>query len=706
MRIENNIYRYVLLVALLFLGVGAALGLWSSKELRQMVNDLFNEEQLVISQNIAHQIERELDVLKREIILLKKGGFSFSFPAEVQKEIVKNTFSRVLESGVREIEMIDLKNEKVTIFRPYQNWSTKDLAEIDRDNRPPLEFFSKNHVWISRPEIRSSEIVLILGMAVEGDLPGLVLFNLNTRWFLTPLMKDVKSGRTGYAWLIDEGGCFLYHPKSEFIGKSAFIVREERDPDIQFAKINFIQKEEMLRGKQGTGWYYSGWHRGITGQIKKLIAYSPVNISGSPHQRWSVAVASPISEIEGTVQKIYMRQILMQGFILVIIISGALGILFYEKRWSRSLEDKVDQRTEELKRSEERYRSLIESAEDFIFTVDETGHFLSMNSFTANFFGGGLADFLGNPLSVLFEKRVADQQLRMVQQVFQKGKSVRHDFDLKIDDNETWINTHFMPLKDEGGKVNAVLCIARDITENKRLEKQLIHAEKLASLGTLAAGVAHEINNPLGVILGFCDLLIRKTDQSSQNYDDLKIIERQGLHCKEVVENLLSFARLDHVISEYADVNSCLEGIMRVVQHTLEINNIELVLGLSDNLPQVTGDGRQLQQVFLNIINNALSAMPDGGGLSIFSHLDRNNKTVTVTFQDQGTGIKEKDMDHIFEPFFTTKPAGEGTGLGLFVSYGIISKYGGTIDCVSHVSDSPGKPRGTTFTVKLNVAPE
>lgn len=701
MKIENNIYTYVLLSALVFLGAGAALGFWSSRELRQMVSHQFNEEQLVIAQNIAHQIERELDVLKRELSLLKKGEFSFYSPDDAQKEIAKHTFGRVFEQGVREIEIIDLKNKKVTTFRPYRDWSIRDLPEIIGDSLPPLEFFDNNPVWVSLSVIRASEIVLKLGMALEGGIPGVIIFNVDARWFLSLLMKDVKSGKTGYAWLIDGGGHFLYHPKSEFIGRNAFSAREEAYPDIQFEKINFIQTEEMLKGSQGVGWYYSGWHRGITGQIKKLIAYSPVHISDSPHQGWSVAVVSPISEIEGMVQKSYMRQILMQGFILVIVLSGASGILFYEKRLSRSLEDEVNQRTEELKRSEEKYRSLVESAEDFIFTVDEGGSFLSMNSFTANFFGCRPDDLLGNPLSALFEKSIADRQIQIIQQVFQKGKSLRHDFDLKIDDSETWINTSFMPLKDEGGDVGAVLCIARDITESKRLERQLINAEKLASLGTLAAGVAHEINNPLSIILGFCDLLIRNTDENSQTYDDLKTIERQGNDCKEVVENLLSFARLDQGSSEYADVNNCLEDIIRVVQHTLEINNIELILRLSDDLPTVKGDDRQLQQVFLNIINNALAAMPDGGRLSILTHLDRDRTKVVAIFQDDGTGIKERNMDHIFEPFFTTKPPGEGTGLGLFVSYGIIAKYGGSLDCVSHVSDSPGKPRGTTFTVKL-----
>jgi signal transduction histidine kinase len=205
----------------------------------------------------------------------------------------------------------------------------------------------------------------------------------------------------------------------------------------------------------------------------------------------------------------------------------------------------------------------------------------------------------------------------------------------------------------------------------------------------------------LGVILGFCDLLARKTEKGSQEFEDLKTIERQGLHCKEVVENLLSFARLGEGVSEYSDLNSCLQEIVNVSKHTLDMNDIELVMEIRKNIPLVKGDSRHLQQVFLNLINNAVAAMKNGGTLTICTGLDKERKKAFVQFKDEGTGIKAEDLDHIFDPFFTTKPEGEGTGLGLFVSYGIVSRYGGSMDCVSFTSDSQGKYKGTTFTVKL-----
>lgn len=676
------------------------LGIWSSRKMRDLVADQFNQEQLVIARHVSGLIEQKVEFLRRELRLLRNEEATAEFSPRHYVEVIKKTFSRVQESGVWKIEVIDTKAGKIYSFMPYKHWSTIEISDERRSELPSIEHLGDEEVWTSPPKGRRRWISLYLGTPFPDDSERLLLFNVNVSWFLSPFLRDIRSGKTGYAWLIDWRGIFLSHPNADFVGKSALEIREEKYRGIPLSMINFIQKEKMLEGKSGTGWYYSGWHRGITGKIKKLIAFCPVSIAGNSSQRWSVAVVAPISEISEAVHDSNIRQFIVHGLIVLAILMGAATILFFEKRWSRILEEKVAKRTDELKKSEDKYRSLVESAEDFIFALDPEGRFQSMNSFTANFFGGSPEEFLGKDLGSVFPAHVAQRQMKLIRLVRDYGKSVRDEFEWEMGEHEVWISANFMALKSEGGAVNAVLCIARDITESKILERQLINAEKLASMGTLAAGVAHEINNPLGVILGFCDLLIRKTGEGSQEYDDLKTIERQGLHCKEVVENLLSFARHGEGISEYCDVGHCLEEILRVVRHTLEMNDIELDLVLAETLPLVQGDSRQLQQVFLNLINNAISAMEGGGTLTIFTFLERSTRKAVVKFRDTGIGIRQDDMDHIFDPFFTTKPEGEGTGLGLFVSYGIIKKYGGSITCVSRIP-TPSKPGGTTFTVKL-----
>ncbi len=398
-----------------------------------------------------------------------------------------------------------------------------------------------------------------------------------------------------------------------------------------------------------------------------------------------------------------------QTWIAVVVIAIVIGtgaVLSYRDQRIRNLEKEVRKKNDSLQRSEEQYRSLVESSEDFIFTVNAGGHFQSLNSFTANFFGGTPSQFVGRPLSVLFTKNISSQVLQLVETVFRFGKSVRDEFMVTTGEYEVWLSANFMPLRDENGRMAAVLCIARDVTENKKLENQMINTEKMASMGTLAAGVAHELNNPLGVILGFTDLLLEKFDNNTQEHQDLKTIERHSLHCKQVVENLLSFARQGDGLSAYCDIYDAIHEIMAVVGHFLEMSRIKVALHLTPGLPKVKGDARQMQQVFLNLINNAAAAMPEGGTLKIAAKQDKNPARVRVTVQDNGHGVKADQLENIFDPFFTTKREGEGTGLGLFVSHGIITKYEGTITCESSTEETPQRPRGTTFIVSLKAKEE
>lgn len=421
---------------------------------------------------------------------------------------------------------------------------------------------------------------------------------------------------------------------------------------------------------------------------------------------WFIAFLCFILTLMMSIQKTHVganSMFWIQGIGIVALLIGMAGALFYDQWRFRILQNQISSQSKELKRCEERYRSLVESAEDFIFTVDGSGRFRSLNTFTAAFFGGTPSQFIGQPLSNLFSKEVAEKQIDIIKHVFQVGKSVRDDFMVTTGEHQVLLNANFMPHKDEKGNVRSVLCIAKDITESKKLENQLVNTEKLASMGTLAAGVAHEINNPLGIILGFTDLLLEKCEKNSQGYQDLKTIERHSLHCKAVVENLLRFARHGEGLYEYCDINEAIRNIMDVVKHSLDMNDIELRLNLTPDLPEVKGDLRQMQQVILNLINNAAAAMEKGGILWISSALNANNEKVAVIVRDNGYGIPPEYMDKIFDPFFTTKSEGEGTGLGLSVSHGIISKYEGAISCESNTANSSNNPKGTAFKITLRI---
>ncbi|MBC2715910.1 MAG: PAS domain S-box protein [Desulfobacteraceae bacterium] len=702
-KINKKIIIALIFATVLVLTAGAVLDLWLNRELKKTARQQFNDQQMVIARNINHLITNKLDFLKKEILLTAKKIPAGPFDPKTAETKISENLSRVAERGVISIEITDSAAMKSYIYAPHRYWFEKK-EPVDKkfdDVLNSVESSEENGIWISSAEKEPSGIMLKMGRYLSGSTPKIMVFKINMSWFLGPLLQNVRSGKTGYAWIIDDNGMFVFHPEPGFIGENAFKARKKKEPGLSYRNINFIQKEKMLKGLESTGSYSTGWHRGITGKIEKLIAYCPVDISATPPQKWSVAVVAPVSEIEESINRINVWRFLFQTMIIGIILLAGLSIMILEIRWSRALENKVSVRTKDLKKSEEKYRSLVESADDFIFTIDSEGKFQSMNSFTANFFGGSPDDFIGIEIQKVLTKEAAKKQLKMLDLVYRHKRSVRDDFQLRMGDHQIWISANFMPIRDDSGKVSTVLCIARDITEAKNLERQLVNTEKLAALGTLAAGVAHEINNPLGVILGFCDLLIRKKEKGSQEFEDLKTIERQGNHCKQIVENLLRFARHGEGTSTYSDVNQCLNEVTGIVAHTLEINDIELIMDLNTQIPPVRGNPRELQQVFLNLINNAIAAMKENGSLTIRTAIDNSRQKAIIQFKDTGTGIKNEDLDHIFEPFFTTKPEGEGTGLGLSVSYGIISKLGGMIDCVSSPTGSTDGRHGTIFTVKI-----
>jgi two-component system, NtrC family, sensor kinase len=562
----------------------------------------------------------------------------------------------------------------------------------------------------------------------SGAFAGVLAFYIDTHILAKKFTQGIRSGKTGYAWIMNSDGIFLNHPEREFIGKNAFEVRKARMPAISFDAINQIQREKMLAGKEGLGTYISGWHGGMAGEIQKLIAYAPVRLEDEnlvrdnrPAASWSVAVVAPASEVEGVIHSVYTRQFYLQVIIGLVVLSGTIVMLNfrYEQQFSSSLEEEVNRQKEMLQKSEARYQGLVENAADLIYTVDADGHILSINRYAANLFAtarsavkpegpdtvieGSPELFMGRTLYDIFNEKSAAFHMEWLREVMETGKvrSKRHP--VSIGDQELWFSTSIVGIKDEHGDPFAFEIISRNITGRKAIEDRMINMEKLASVGTLAAGVAHEINNPMTVILGFTEHLLEQTEELPEIHETLQVIEDEGLRCKKIIENLLTFARTPERTETQADVNHILEKTLDVVKNTLLTKKIRLETSLAPGLPLVKGDPQELRQVFINMINNARDAMKGGGFLQIRTNLAPDGKRLAIEFTDTGSGIPRDAQAKIFDPFFTTKPTGEGTGLGLSMSYGIITKFGGNIIFTSFPADEYPEKHGTTFTVYLPI---
>ena len=226
----------------------------------------------------------------------------------------------------------------------------------------------------------------------------------------------------------------------------------------------------------------------------------------------------------------------------------------------------------------------------------------------------------------------------------------------------------------------------------------MIESEKFSGIGKLIAGVTHELNNPLSAILGFSQIPLMKECSQEETRSFFEKINRSAVLCKNIIENLLSFSRRKESKKEPLHINSVIKSTMDLKQHDLQMDDVEMVYQLSDNLPVVIADINGLQQVFLNIINNAHQAMKACDGDRILKIQSKcNEQVISVSFRDTGPGIAKENLQKIFEPLFTTKKRGQGTGLGLSICYEIVKEHGGNILVASEEGE------GTCFMVEIPI---
>jgi signal transduction histidine kinase len=258
------------------------------------------------------------------------------------------------------------------------------------------------------------------------------------------------------------------------------------------------------------------------------------------------------------------------------------------------------------------------------------------------------------------------------------------------------VNLGSTPLRDSHADVVGSLVIVEDISTRVQLEEQLQISEKMASIGLLAAGVAHEVNTPLTGISSFTQMLLESAQPDDPSTHVLEKIERQTFRAAKIVNGLLNLARPAQVDSGPCDINAVVNDVLSLLEHQFRTGSIQLRKELAAVPPVVQGIEHKLQQVFLNLFLNARDAMPKGGWLTIVTRSERAGAVVEVA--DTGSGIPAEQLSRIYDPFFTTKEIGKGTGLGLSITYGIVQEHGGSIACDSQVG------QGTRFSIRLPLA--
>ncbi|WP_051328332.1 hybrid sensor histidine kinase/response regulator [Desulfatirhabdium butyrativorans] len=358
-------------------------------------------------------------------------------------------------------------------------------------------------------------------------------------------------------------------------------------------------------------------------------------------------------------------------------------------------------------------KNLIESAMDGIVGVEPGGSVRIFNHAMEKLLSENRVDVIGKlSLAGLFAPGAYERFMEDLESERHGGKNRLALYETQLMDGAgkpvpVQVSAVVLPDATDGP---GIVCYFRDLRDLRRLEQELadqtriLHQDKMMSLGRLAASVVHEINNPLAGILNYIRLMMRRLEKplpDPQSLDkvrkDLDVVFRETERCSKIVSNLLLFSRKSEPVFSEVDIRELIDRCMLLSGHKLEMSRIQWAISLAADLPRISGDMNQLQQALINLIFNAIDAMPAGGKLQIEARTAEDEHAVALVVSDTGTGISPADMPHIFEPFFSTKAEGYGVGLGLSTVYGIVERHGGKID----VESTPGA--GTTFTLRLPV---
>jgi PAS domain S-box-containing protein len=423
--------------------------------------------------------------------------------------------------------------------------------------------------------------------------------------------------------------------------------------------------------------------------------YNEVYRTGEPH-RWF-----PMVNIRKDGTRIFIED-------SVFPLRNAVGEIIGFRGISRNVTGRK-RADEALRQSEERYRTILQEMDEGYYEVDLAGNYTFVNDVICNRLGYSRDKLMGMNYKVYTLEEDIKTVYKVYNEVYRTGRPRRWFPAVNVakDGTRIFIENSILPIRNSDGQIIGFRGISRDVTERKRMEQERLQLEqkaqfasRLASIGEMASGIAHEINNPLTGVIGYAQLLLQE-DLPDSVRKDLEIINDGAKRVANVIQRLLAFARQSKPQRTYVNINEVVATTLELRGYHLQTSNIEVTTELTPDLPLTVADAGQLQQVFLNLIVNAETEMKlarGSGKLTVKTQ--QVDDVLRISFKDDGPGIAEENLEKIFDPFFTTRQVGQGTGLGLSVCYGIVSQHGGRI----YAESKPGK--GAIFVVELPMLTE
>jgi PAS domain S-box-containing protein len=726
----------LILALLVVLSLIIILGQFFHQSLQEEMAGQFNQQQLLLAREVAINIESVIDHVYRDLHVISKLPEINKIQESPRCRSVAEAINFNMQSEV--VETIKVLSRKGVVLY--------DSAFPGREgvNLSPTEYFQKarllprNEKLITdlfpgpdnRPDSKQFIVATpIYHRSSESSPPefdGAVLAVLSLDGITRKYLSPIKSGERGYAWMMDSEGNLLYHPKQpQMVGKNLY----QTDPSCFACHRSFDTEKKMIEGTAETFGYYEA-----PGGENKLAAFYKFTVA---RKSWLVVVSAPYSDVIALMQKSRLFYTLLILSIFVTTITASVITIVTNKKKikaeERAMHLENHQRLErEIEISKNYLENIIENTRTNLMVIDKDFMVRTVNGAQAQTLGAPKEHILGKQLLTLFPQGLGPYQGLPIETLLQKTLTGR-SFEIKdykitgLHESPLYLTMNMSPLVLDG-KMPGILITSNNVTKRvqleealklytveledkvdkgtataKKLEQQVMHSEKLAALGRLAAGVAHEIGNPLTSISTFAQLL-REMAQDEFSQNSLDVINTHIQRITDIVRRMSNFARADSLNIKPTEINDVLNSTLDLMRLDKRMkSSIEIAVTLDPGLPRILIDEGQIAQVFINIILNAMDAMPDGGRLAATTYQgrdDQGKEAILAEFADTGTGIPHSELQKIFDPFYTTKEPGKGTGLGLSLSYNIVKRFKGDIK----VQSEPG--RGTIFTVILPLEKE
>ena len=726
----------IILSLLVILSLIIILGQFFHQTLQEEMATQFNQQQLLLAREVAMNIESFIDHVSKNIRVISRLPDLDRIHLSPRSRAVAESINIGLQN--KALETIQVLNQDGIVLydSSYPRKEGADLSQTDYFQRarllPDNERLITDLIYLhkDRPEtqvfIVATPIYLHDANHPVSEFKGVVLAVLSMDGITQKYLLPIKSGRRGYAWMMDTDGTLLYHPtQPSMVGKNLY---QSTLSCFQCHKSFDVEKKMIEERSENFGYYVA------PGGENKLAAFYRFPIV---RKSWIVVVSAPYSDVIALMQKSrrFYSLLILSIFVTTLVASGTT-IINYKRKIKAEEKAKHFENQRRLEREIEIQKdyleNIIENTKTNLMVLDKDLRVKTLNTAQAKTFSRPKRDILNCPFFTLFPDNLKPYEGIPFEALLQKTLTGR-SFAIKdykmtaLDAAPIYLDMNISPLIIED-TISGILISSNNVTTRfhleealkqytveledkvdkgtataKKLEQQVMHSEKLASLGRLAAGVAHEIGNPLTSISTFAQLLREMaTDEFSQK--SLDIINNHIQRITDIVRHMSTFARADSLKIRSVQLNDVLRSTLDLMRLDKRMKNtIEILSFFDPNLPQTMIDEGQVSQVFMNIILNALDAMPEGGKLTVTTRQERNESgkdSIVIELADTGIGIAGQDLEKIFDPFYTTKEVGTGTGLGLSLSYNIVKRFKGDIRVDSEVG------RGTIFTITLPIEQE